>query len=187
MPKAKARLLWQLFSTTFKIGAITFGGGYAMVPLLQAEFVEKHRWLEPQEATDAIAVCNSLPGVISVNTCVFTGYKMAKVAGAVAAGLGVVLPAFIIMTIASYAYDFLAENKNVLPVLMGIRAGVIALLANAAFKMAKPTVSNAWGIILGITGFIAVAVFNINAVLVLAIGAVLGLIIRGVQRKCLKH
>ncbi|MFA6627534.1 MAG: chromate transporter, partial [Bacilli bacterium] len=126
------KILWHLFITFFKIGAFTFGGGLAMLPFIQDEMVRKHGWITEDEMLDIIAVAESTPGVIAVNTATFVGYKVKKFWGSLVATIGVILPSlFIICIIAMYFKDFLAIPA-IAAIFKGIRAGVAVLILNAA-------------------------------------------------------
>jgi chromate transporter len=126
---------WNLFFTFLKIGAFTFGGGYAMVPLIQHEMVEKKKWLSEDEMIDMIAIAESTPGVIAVNSATFVGYKINKFWGSLIATLGVCLPSFVIILIISLFFENFLEIKLVADAFRGIRAGVTVLILNAGMKL----------------------------------------------------
>jgi chromate transporter len=130
-------ILLKLFITFFKIGAFTLGGGYAMIPLIQVEVVEKKKWLDNEEFLDAIAIAQSAPGAIAVNSSVFIGYKLRGILGAAACVLGVVLPSFIIILLISiFLYQY-RSNKIVEKAFLGIRPAVAGLIASAVYKLAR--------------------------------------------------
>ena len=129
--------LLTLFITFFKIGAFTFGGGYAMIPLIQRETVEKHKWITEDDILDIIAIAESTPGPIAINSATFVGYKTAGFFGAAMATLGVVLPSFCIILAISYVLREFREIKAVQYAFEGIRAGVLALLIKALVSMYK--------------------------------------------------
>lgn len=127
----------DLFLTFFKIGAFTFGGGYAMVPLIKEEIVDKKGWINNDDMLDLLALAEATPGVIAVNSATFVGYKIAGFWGSLFATLGVVLPSFfVILLIALFFEDFL-EIKVVADIFRGIRAGVTVLIFNAGLKFYK--------------------------------------------------
>ena len=129
--------LLSLFWTFFKIGAFTFGGGYAMIPLIQKETVEIKGWITDDDILEIIAIAESTPGPIAINSATFVGYRTAGVLGAACATFGVVLPSFcIILAIASVLREF-QEVKAVQYAFNGIRAGVLALLFKALWGMYK--------------------------------------------------
>ena len=127
----------NLFLTFFRIGAFTFGGGYAMVGLIHREMVEKKKWISDEEMLDVIAIAESTPGVIALNTATYVGAKVAGVLGAFAASIAVMLPSVIIITAISFAIEEFGNNKYVKWAFLGIRSAVAALILNAAIKLSK--------------------------------------------------
>ena len=170
------RELWKIFLTFFKIGAFTFGGGYAMIPLIQKEAVENHHWVEDEDILDIVAIAESTPGPIAINAATFVGYRVKGFAGALAATFGVVLPSFMIILAISYVLRQFRDWKVVQYAFRGIRAGVLVLMLKALIKMFK---TNRKGIVAyGIMGlsFVLTAVWNVNTFLIIALCAVLGLV-----------
>ncbi len=133
--KQNFKKLWSLFSTFFKIGAFTFGGGYAMVPLIQKEAVENHKWITDDDILEIIAIAESTPGPIAINSATFVGYRTCGVLGAMCATLGVVLPSFGVILAISYVLEQFQEIKAVQYAFNGIRVGVMALLFKALWSM----------------------------------------------------
>lgn len=130
----------ELFGTFAKVGACTFGGGYAMLPILQRELVEKRNWVREEELTDYFAIGQCTPGVIAVNTATFVGYKRKGAAGSVVATLGVVFPSVvIILLIAAFLQNF-AQLPVVIHAFNGVRACVCALVLSSVLKLRKSTV-----------------------------------------------
>ena len=127
----------NLFLTFFKIGAFTFGGGYAMVGLIHKEMVEKKKWIGDEEMLDIIAIAESTPGVIALNTATYVGAKVAGVLGAFVASIAVMLPSIAIITGISFAIEEFGSNKYVKWAFLGIRSAVAALILNAAIKLSK--------------------------------------------------
>lgn len=143
-----AIILWQIFSSFFKIGAFTIGGGYAMLPVMQREVVNRLGWLNEQEFMETIAVTQSAPGAIAVNTAILIGKQMAGLPGVVAGCLGAVLPSFIIiLVIAAFFHNFLTWSPA-LNFFAGVRPAVVALIAHVAWKMGRRLVKNAVSLIL---------------------------------------
>ena len=126
-----------LFSVFFKIGLVTFGGGYAMIPLIETEVVEKKRWIERDEFTDLVAIAQSCPGVFAINISIFVGYKLRQVAGAVTAALATALPSFLIILAIALFFSQFKDNATVASIFRGIRPAVVALIAVPTFNMAK--------------------------------------------------
>ena len=127
----------ELFGTFFKIGAFTFGGGYAMVALLKHEFVEEKRWLTREEFLDMVAIAESTPGPVAVNSATYIGYKLAGVAGAAASTLAVCLPSFAVIYLISLFFDRFLQLTVVANAFKGIQACVIYLILSAGVKMLK--------------------------------------------------
>ena len=129
--------LGEAFKTFFKIGMFTLGGGYAMIPLIEEEVVNRHRWIDRKEMLDLIAIAQSCPGVFAINISIFVGYKLNKVRGAVATALGTALPSFlIILAIAIFFHQF-EDNRVIAAMFKGIRPAVVALIAVPTFNLAK--------------------------------------------------
>lgn len=133
----KSKLLLTLFLNFFKIGAFTFGGGYAMLSLLENEFVSKRGWLTKDEFLDMLAIAESTPGPIAINSATYIGYKTAGVVGSVCATLGVVLPSFIIIYIISLFLDTFLTFTLVANAFRGIQACVVYLIGSVGVKMFK--------------------------------------------------
>lgn len=169
-------MLLQLFSSFVKIGAFTFGGGYAMIPLIQKEAVEKRNWISDEEILEIIAIAESTPGPIAVNAATFIGYKMAGFLGAFMATLGVILPSFLIIAVLSLVLAQFEDLKVVQDAFWGIRAGVLALIVKALVSMYRQCPKS--GISYAIAGFafFAVALFRINVLVVILICAAIGLV-----------
>ena len=127
----------ELFWTFFKIGLFTFGGGYAMIALLENEFVTKRGWLEQEEFLDVAAIAESTPGPIAINCATYVGYKMAGFAGAVAATLGIVLPSFCVIYVISSFLDGFLEYPLIAKAFQGIKVGVGVLILDAGINMIK--------------------------------------------------
>ena len=131
------KFYFSLFFIFFKIGLFTLGGGYAMLPLIEAEVVDRRRWIDKKEFLDLTALAQSAPGILAVNMAIFVGYKLRSLSGAVTATLGAVLPSFlIILLIAVFLRDF-RHNPVVESVFRGIRPAVVALIAVPVFTLAR--------------------------------------------------
>ena len=172
----KAKTLWQVFATFFKIGAFTFGGGYAMIPLIQKEAVEKHKWVTDDDILEIIAIAESTPGPIAINAATFVGYRTCGVLGSVMATLGVVLPSFVIILSLSFVLQQFQQVAAVRYAFEGIRAGVLALLVKALWTLYKKS-PKGWPAYVVMAGsFILTAIFDINVLFVIIGCAVFGLI-----------
>ena len=131
------KFYWDSFKTFFRIGGFTIGGGYAMIPLIESEVVDKHRWLSRKEFLDIIAIAQSCPGVFAINMSVFIGYKMRKLPGAICSAFGTALPSFIIILLIAMFFANFQDNPVVEAIFRGVRPAVVALIAAPLFKMAK--------------------------------------------------
>ena len=179
--KEKLKRLFQVFFTFFRIGAFTFGGGYAMIPLIQNEAVEKHHWVTDDDILEIIAIAESTPGPIAINAATFVGYRAAGVLGSIVATLGVVLPSFMIILALSFVLEAFQEVRAVQYAFFGIRAGVLALLCKALWTMYKKA-PKGWAAYVVMAGaFILTAInkfgiFKINMIFVIIGCAVFGLV-----------
>ena len=134
-PVSKGRACFQLLCAFFKIGLFTFGGGYAMIPLIQRETVEGRHWITEEDILEVVAIAESTPGPIAINAATFVGARVAGATGAACATLGVVLPSFIIILIISRLLAHFAQYRPVQYAFFGIRAGVLALVLRAWWTM----------------------------------------------------
>ena len=172
----KFSLLFKIFATFFKIGAFTFGGGYAMIPLIQKEAVEKNAWVTDDDILEIIAIAESTPGPIAINSATFVGYRACGVLGSFFATVGVVLPSFLIILAISFVLRQFQELRAVQYAFQGIRAGVLALLFKALWGMYKKS-SKGWVAYVVMAGaFAATAFLEINVLFVIIGCAVFGLV-----------
>lgn len=164
--------LLDLFLTFARIGICTFGGGYAMLPILQLEVVEKRNWATEDELMDYYAIGQCTPGVIAVNTATFIGYKHHGLPGAACATAGVVFPSLVIITIIAAFIQQFAHMSVVQDAFSGVRIAVCALVLQSVWKMAKKSVIDLPAAIILLATFVAVAFFGISPiVMVIAAGA----------------
>lgn len=131
------KFYFRLFWAFFKIGAFTFGGGYAMIPLIQREVVGRKRWLAEGDFIDMLAIAQAVPGPISLNTAIFVGNKLRGIPGSLVTGLGVILPSFIVILLIAMVFTEFKDNPGVERVFKGIRPGVVALIAAPLWNMGK--------------------------------------------------
>ena len=172
----RGKALWQLFATFFRIGAFTFGGGYAMIPLIQRETVEKQGWISDDDILEVVAIAESTPGPIAINSATFVGYRTCGVLGSVAATMGVVLPSFIIiLTISGILREF-QENVYVQYAFRGIRCGVLALILKAMWGMYKKCKKNVPAYIVMVAAFVLVAFVKVPVLWVIIGCAVFGIV-----------
>lgn len=159
----------SLFVSIFKIGAFTFGGGYAMIPLIEEEVVHKKEWLSKEEFVDVLVVSQSLPGALAVNTSIFLGYKISGIVGAIASLIAVILPSFlIILVIAAFFMQF-RNNYYVNAAFMGITAAVPMLVLVGAISLSKGVPKNIRSLITIIIALAALIFFDVHPVLVIVV------------------
>ena len=174
--QSKWKRLWELFLTFFKIGGFTFGGGYAMIPLIQKETVENKGWITDDDILEIIAIAESTPGPIAINSATFVGYRTCGVLGAACATLGVVLPSFVIILVISFVLQEFQELKAVQYAFNGIRASVLALLFKALWDMYKKSPKGWAGYVVMGAAFVLTAFLKINVLFVIIFCAVFGLV-----------
>ena len=178
----KLKSLFILFITFFKIGIITFGGGYAMIAIIERELVEKKKWITHEEFLDIIAITESSPGPIAINSATFIGYKINKFFGSLFATLGVVLPSFIIIFTISLFFDKFLQLEYVGYAFRGIQAAVVFLILSAGIKMLKHIKKTPVGIVLISLTIVALIVMELFAlkfstVFIILIGGFIGVFI----------
>ncbi len=176
MKNNKTSKLIRLFTTFFKIGAFTFGGGYAMIPLIQTEAVEKNKWISDDDILEIIAIAESTPGPIAINSATFVGYKTAGFWGAFCATFGVVLPSFVIISLIARLLNEFQDITIVKYAFNGIRAGVLALVIKALWTMYKKTPKGILSYMISLGAFIFAAFSNINVLLIIIVCAAVGLV-----------
>lgn len=176
------KMLWSLFVTFFKIGAFTFGGGYAMIPIIEREIVDGKGWISREDVVDMLAVSQSLPGVIAINSATFVGTKIGGFIGAVAATIGVVLPSIIIITIIAAFFMTFKDNPVVIKVFSGVKAATVALIAIAVIDIWGSSVKDYTGIIIAAVVFMLTGLLNVNAIYMIIGGIAAGLIITAFRR-----
>lgn len=139
-------MILQLFTIFFKIGAFTIGGGYAMIPLIEAEIVTKKGWVTKEDFLDLLAIAQSAPGVFAVNIAIFIGYRLRGVRGCIVTALGAILPSFLIILCIALFFLRFKENPTVEAIFRGIRPAVVALIAAPTFNLAKAAKINRYTI-----------------------------------------
>lgn len=173
--------LFDLFWTFCKIGALTFGGGYAMLPLIQREIVENKKWSTEKEILDYYAVGQCTPGVIAVNTATFIGYKLRGIIGGIVATLGVIFPSIvIILIIATFLQNF-ADLAIVQSAFAGIRVAVVALIITTVVKLIKSSIKDYLGVIIAIIAFVISAFIGLSPVYVVIAAELTGFISKGLR------
>lgn len=167
---------WKLFKSTFVISAFTIGGGFVIIPLLKAKFVDEYGWLNDKEALNLAAIAQSAPGVVAANAAISMGYRMAGFKGSLVALLATVLPPLITLSIISYCYDFFASNQYIQLMLKGMQCGATAIILNVALDLLikewKKKLLIPLLIIVGT--FVANYFFDINLMYAILVDALIG-------------
>ena len=173
-----------LFLTFMKIGTFTFGGGYAMIPIIEEEVAKKRKWISEMEIIDVIAISESTPGPIAVNTATYVGYKVGGILGSIFATLGLAIPSFVIIFVISFFYKDFIQWKPMIAIFKGLKVGVILLLISALFKLKKGMKINAVRIILFVLALcasIAFTIFNVNfrylSLCLILLGIIVGIVL----------
>lgn len=180
------KLLFELFFTMFKIGFIAFGGGYAIVALLENELISKKKWTTHEEFMDMVGIAESTPGPIAINSATYIGYKKAGILGSLMATLGVCTPCFILMYIVSIFYDFFMANTYIAAAFKGIQICVVYLIANAGLKMLKSISKNVFNILALIITIGCIVAFNLynisfSSIWYILIGGIFSVIINTIR------
>lgn len=164
----------QLFLSFFKIGLFSFGGGYAMLPLIQQEVVTSNSWLSLKEFVDVVAISQATPGPIAINSATYVGFKVANILGATVATIGVTMPSFILVLIMAKFFLKFKDNKYVSDALKGLRPAVVGLVAAAAILVAFTSYTDYKSILIFIPAFIAAYKFKADPILVMAAAGLAG-------------
>lgn len=174
---SKVKKLLKLFWIFFKIGSFTFGGGMAMLPLIQREVVDNQKWISEDEILDIFAIAQSTPGVLALNSSIFIGNKVMGFWGAVAAALAVTIPAFVSIILLLLVLTNLKNNVYVSKVFNGVKAASAALILLSAEKLGRGALKAKSDYIIGIVSFLIIIVLNINAAYAVIFGGVSGYLI----------
>ena len=167
--------LWELFWVFFKIGSITFGGGLAMLPIIEKELVIKRNWVTKEKLLDYFAIGQATPGIIAVNVATFLGYSRGGILGSIVATLGVVTPSIIIISVIAKFLSGFSENITVKKALAGINVVVAALLCKVLWSFRKKIFASILSVVLFTLAFVGIAFFNVNTVVVVVASIVCGI------------
>ena len=165
---------WELFRTFFHIGIFTLGGGYAMIPLIEEEVVNKHKWVEKEEMLDLIAIAQSCPGVFAINISIFIGYKLRKTRGAIATALGTALPSFLIILAIAIFFKQFEDNKVVAAIFRGIRPAVVALIAVPTFNLGVRAKLNRYTLWIPIACALAIWALGVSPIYIIILAGLAG-------------
>ena len=175
-------MLWDLYVSFFKVGLLTFGGGYAMLPMLQREVVDKHHWVTEEDVLDCYAIGQCTPGIIAVNTATFVGYRQRKIIGAIIATMGIVSPSLIIISIIAMLLKHFAEYSVVIYAFNGIRVAVAVLVTMAVVKLFKTGIKNKLAFAVMLISFLLTVLLDLSPVWIV-LGCVAGGIILAIVNK----
>lgn len=179
--KVKGSIYFKLFIAFFRVGIFTIGGGYAMLPMLRKEVVEKHGWATDEEMLDYFAIGQSTPGIIAINTSTFIGFKKGGIIGGIFSTLGMVTPSWIIIISIAKFFEAFSDNVHVANAFTGIRVVVVVLILNAVIKMGKKSIKNWIHILLFLGAYLLIVFSVIPTFLVVIISGVLGALISTVK------
>lgn len=175
--------LIQIFWTFFKIGPVTFGGGYAMIPLIEREVVQKRKWVKPEDVADVFAVAESIPGAIGINSSTFIGYRIAGIRGAIAALLGIFLPTFLIVVGLSMIFLLVQNNAKVEAAFQAIRASIVALIAYAGIMIGKTAVIDKTTMGISVVTVVLLLFLQIHPVLIIVSGIFVGIALVNLKKR----
>ena len=174
----KKKTLWKLFISTLYLSAFTFGGGYVIVTLMKNKFVDDYGWISEEEMLNFVAIAQSAPGAIAVNGAIVIGFKLAGFMGVIVSILGTIIPPFIVISLISFAYEAFRDNIWISLMLEGMQAGVGAVVTAVSYQMATDVIKekDKTLTILMVVAFLANAVFNVNAMLIILTSILIGLL-----------
>lgn len=175
--------LIMLYGAFFRIGAFTFGGGYAMLPMIEREIVTKKKWATMEEIMDYFAIGQCTPGVIAVNTATFIGHKLRGVAGGITATLGVITPSVIIITLIATVLQKIYDNPIVQSAFEGIGVAVCAILVQAVFKLGKSGIKDGFSITVAVMSLLFSLFFGISPITVVVLAGAAGIIYKSYTEK----
>lgn len=183
MKNGKIKVYLQLLLSFMKIGVVTFGGGYAMIPIIENETSKKRKWISESDLIDVVAISESTPGPIAICAASFIGYKVSGFIGAMCATLGVVLPSFVIIYLISLFLQEFSTYDIVRYAFTGIRAGVLALIIKAVISMYKKAPKHILSYIIMSLSFLLVVFFSTNVLVIILSSAVIGIVASIIERK----
>lgn len=181
--KNKLKQFLELYFAFVKIGAFTFGGGLAMMPIMQRELIEKRGWVSEEELVDYFAIGQSTPGIIAVNVATFIGYKKLGWLGGVIGTLGVVTPSWVIIMLLAGAISSVDKYPLAQRALRGINVAVAALLTSVIVKFTKKTIKNFWNALFMLAAFILIYFFKVQSVFIILASLVTGCLLTLYRQK----
>lgn len=181
--KKSAAEYFSLFWEFFKIGLFTIGGGMAMIPQIQQVAVKDKGWLTEEDMIDCIAVSQSMPGVIAINSATYIGRRIKGVRGSLAATIGVIAPSFMLIILAVTFLGAIGENRYIIGAFTGIKAAVSGLIIVTAVRLAKQSLTSVFQWVLAVASLLAIGFFGITAIWAILAGAVAGIVYNAVKLK----
>ena len=173
----------EIFTCFAKIGAFTIGGGYAMIPIIQKEVVEKKGWIEEEDFLDVLAISQSAPGLLAVNISIFLGYRLKGVKGSIVATLGSVLPSFLIILLIAMFFAGYQDNPTVIKIFKGIRPVVVSLIAVPVINMAKKAKLNIYTATLAVATALLVTFVKVSPIYILLVAGIFFILPKYIKRK----
>lgn len=173
----------NLFTTFFKIGIFVFGGGYAMLPLIEEEVVTHYQWMTTEEFIDMLAITQAAPGPVAINASIFIGYQMLGFSGALVALLGTTLPSFSIILLLASFLSSQSETGYLSRFFSGVRPAIIALILGVGLKTGNKVIKSAFSLILSSTALVLLIIFDLHPILLIFSGALIGLLYTLWQKK----
>lgn len=175
--------LITLFVSFFKIGIMTFGGGYAMLPMLEREIVDKHKWATMEEIMDYFAIGQCTPGIIAVNTATFVGYKRKRIIGGIVATLGIIAPSIIIISILAGVINMVSDNVYVQYAFNGVNVAVCALLVQALIKLSKSGIKDIFSVFVAVIAFLLLFVLEWSPIVIVILAGTAGCVFKMLTEK----
>lgn len=178
-PHRDVHFFWTLFKSTFIISAFTVGGGFVIIPLLKAKYVDEYHWISDKETLDMVAIAQSMPGVIAVNSAVILGYRMAGVLGTLVALIATVLPPLITLSIISICYDVFIQSAVVRMILRGMQCGATALIVDVGINLLVKQIQKKLALPIAIIAatFIGTVVFDLNMMYLIILDGLIGFLV----------
>lgn len=173
----------ELFLTFFRIGLFTLGGGYAMIPLIEAEVVDKHKWIDRKLFLDLIAVAQTCPGVFAINTSIFIGYRLRGIRGAICAAAGTAMPSLLIILAIAMFFQNFQHIPWVASMFAGIRPAVVALMAVPTFNMARKAQLTWYTVWIPIVSALLIWLFGVNPIYIILAAGICGYIYHLIAEK----
>lgn len=171
------KLIFDIFLSFLKIGAFSFGGGYAMIPFIEREIVASHNWLSSKDFVDIIAIAEMTPGPVAINSSTFVGYKIANLGGAIAGTIGVMLVSLILLISAGKYLTNFKDSKSLRSIFTGIRPAVLGLIVCAAISVGKTALTNVKDFIIAGVILLSILKFKVHPILCVIMAGIIGYIV----------